>query len=311
MDFIRQSIRISRPNIKDQTINNYIRFLNRIAKEVTGETLKSLNFLKDIQKTQLFLDAMSFNSRRTTLIAIVVGLKSINDPHGVKAIYDALLMKAKGDYFKSLNTQQKSAKTMENWTTMKKLIKIRKLWKKKVDDFNIVEKTELTKKQNDLLQTYLIASLYTMIPPRRCIYGIVKLISTANFKKLTDEQRRDNFFVFSDSFRIMYFYFGNQKSATESKKHAKQKVPKKLRNVLELFLRFNSDREYLLVNNRGGMLGLDGCGRHLKDIFGVGPTMIRKIYISENTKVAHDLIENIASKMGHSVGMARASYVKK
>ena len=310
MDLIRKMIRLSRPNIKDITIKNYVNYLNRLSKDVVKEPLTNLNFLKDVVKVQLFLDAMSFNSRRSTITAVVVALKATMDPHGVLKIYDALLMKAKGEYSKLLGTKHKSDATMQKWTTMKKLLKIQKSWRTKVMDNHIPDKEGLTTKNHAILQNYLIASLYTLIPPRRNIYGVVKLIKTTDFKKLRGSELKDNFLVFSNSFRIIFFHFGDQKSETEAVLHARQKPPKKLRDVIELYLRFNHGREYLLVNNRGGMLGQDGLGRTLLKLFGIGSTMIRKIYISEHTKDAHNVIESLASKMGHSATMARASYLK-
>ena len=310
MELLTKIIRVSRPNVKDITIKNYVNFLNRISKAVSGKPLTNLNFLKDVDKVKDFLDGLSFNSMRSSLTSIIVGLKAVQDPHSVLLQYVELFLKAKNEYYEKLGTKEKSEKTIENWTTMKALLKVQKSWRKKILENHIDEKQGLTKKNQNILQNYLIASLYTLQPPRRGIYGIVKLITTTEFKKLQGSELKENYLVFSNSFRIVYFYFGNQKSAKESINNPIQKPSKKLKKVLELFLRFNHGREYLLTNNRGTMLGLDGLGRHLIEIFGIGSTMIRKIYISENTKVAHDLIDTIASKMGHSSSMARSSYLK-
>ena len=148
--------------------------------------------------------------------------------------------------------------------------------------------------------------LYTHVVPKSCPNSIffVRIPFSLPLRIVID------FLVFSNSSRIIFFHFGDQKSETEAVLHARQKPPKKLRDVIEIYLRFNHGREYLLVNNRGGMLGQDGLGRTLLKLFGIGSTMIRKIYISEHTKDAHNVIESLASKMGHSATMARASYLK-
>ena len=48
----------------------------------------------------------------------------------------------------------------------------------------------------------------------------------------------------------------------------------------------------------------------MKKLLGVGTTMIRKIYITENTEAAHKQIELLANKMGHSPSMAKSAYLK-
>lgn len=311
MDFLKNAIKTKRPKLRDISVMNYANFINRLSKLVEGHEFKSLKFLKNVKKVNFYLDSMKFNSMRNTLTAIRVALDATDDIHKIKSVYDTLFEKAKMVYEKNLLSNKKSAKTSANWTTLSALLKKQKALAKKVKEAHIADKQGLTSKNHKLLQNYLIASLYTLTAPRRNIYASVKMMPMAKFKKLKpDVLSKNNYLVFTPALRKIFFYFGVQKSQIQAILHPKQKVPPKLFKVLKLYIFFNANNEYMLRNNRGGKFTSTGLSTRITLLLGVGSTMIRKIYVTEKTKGSHEIIDTAASKMGHSVAMAKMAYLK-
>tara|TARA_R110000737_G_C14567117_1_gene483404 strand:- start:131 stop:1066 length:936 start_codon:yes stop_codon:yes gene_type:complete len=310
MDYVIFKIKQARPTLRDVTIKNYTSFLKSAAKKVTQEEFKNLDFLKDAEKTKFFLDEYSFNTRRAILSAIVVALGATDDPYDNKKQYDTYLSELHGEYLKRLRSNKKSEKTKDQWTTMNELRKHQNQWRKKVNDDDIPNRDELSKRSQQILQNYLIVSLYTLMPPRRHIYSSVELISTIKFKKLSKISLKRNYLVFSKSLRKIFFHFGYQKSEYQASVNAYQKPPKKLFSILQLYLRFNRNRQWLLYNNKDEPMSSNTLGVQIKSLLGVGTTMIRKIYVTENTEAAHKQIQEIANSMGHSFNMAKSAYLK-
>ena len=310
MDYVIFMIKKARPHLREITVKNYVGFIKSLSKKVTQADFKNLDFLKDFTKTKFFLEKYTFNSRRAVLSAVIVVLGATNDPYDNKKEYDTYLTSLHSQYLKNLNSNKKSEKTAEQWTTMKELRKIQNQWRKKVNEDDIPNRDELSKRSHAILQNYLIVSLYTLMAPRRHIYSNVELISTVKFKKLSQIQLKRNYLVFSKSLRKIFFHFGYQKSAYQAEHNAYQKPPRRVFTILQLYLRFNRNRQWLLYNNRGEPMAANGLGTAVKKLLGVGTTMIRKIYITENTEAAHKQIELLANKMGHSPSMAKSAYLK-
>ena len=148
------------------------------------------------------------------------------------------------------------------------------------------------------------------MPPRRNIYATMRLIDSKKFKRLDIVRLRENYVVFSPTFRTLFFWIGTQKS--HSFDHGQKLIPTpEMKNVLKLYLRFNYFNEYFLYNYRGKPLDQSGLSKAIISIFGIGSGMIRKITISEKTLEHHNAIESLAQNMGHSVSTAKGFYLKK
>ena len=311
MDFIEFKIKKARPTLRDISVKNYLNYIKSLSKRVTNETFKNIDFLKDFEKVNFFLQQYKFNTRRSILTACVVVLGATENPFNNKIQYDKLLDTMR----KELNVRKKNPEMTEKiksqWKTMDELLKIQNEWRKKVNRDDIPNRDELSNRSKILLQNYLIVSLYTLMPPRRHIYSSVELISTIKFKKLSKVSLERNYLVFSKSLRKIFFHFGYQKSINESTNNAYQKPPKKILKILKLYLRFNRDRQWLFYNKMNEPMSSNTLGVQVKNLLGIGTTMIRKIYITEHTELAHKTINELAAKMGHSSQVAGESYLQK
>tara|TARA_R110000787_G_scaffold210885_1_gene320668 strand:+ start:395 stop:1330 length:936 start_codon:yes stop_codon:yes gene_type:complete len=311
MEYILHKILEARPTLRPITMKNYKHYLISIGKKVTQSEFKNLDFSKNFEKVNFFLDEYTFNTRRAITTSLVVALGALDDPYDNKSSYDKLLAQQRTEFNKNKLLKKPDKKVIDNWKTMSDLKKIQNKWRRKVNDDNIPNRDVLSKRSQEILQNYLIVSLYTLMPPRRLIYSDVELISTTNFKKLAKIQKEKNYLVFSKSLKKIFFWFGYQKSKQQSDEYALQKPNPRVRKILQLYLRFHRDRQWLLYNRLDRPMLHNNLGAQIKKLLGVGASMIRKIYITENTKQAHLMIDTIASKMGHSSQMAYDSYLQK
>ncbi len=316
MDKITKSIRKDRPNVRDITIKNYIRYLNTLSKNVEDKELTSLKFLEDFDKVKKYLEGVRLSTRKSYIASILVALRTCGDScKDVLGKYRLYLLDINKKYETDKGDREKTDRENNNWATMKDLHGIREKLYKEVLDNHIPQKNGLNSKNNTILQKYLVASLYTLQPPRRNIYSSVQLINNLDFKKISEEELRKNYLVYNKPKTNLFFWFGKQKSKNFKDKDQKVEINKKLKKVLKLWFKFNSDSEYLLTNSRGGKMTENQLTKYLNKIFKIGDkkissSMIRKIYITEETSDAHKKIEDTAKKMGHTPAEAKKSYVK-
>tara|TARA_R110002124_G_scaffold3515_1_gene23112 strand:+ start:1054 stop:1992 length:939 start_codon:yes stop_codon:yes gene_type:complete len=312
MEKITKLIEKDRPNIRPITLRNYTRYLTTILKGLDTEDIK---VLKSFNKVKTFLNTKKLSVRKALTASILVYLRAEENEKNEEIInkYRIFLLDLNKEYHKDKSTRQKSEREDKNWTTLEQLHEIRNKLHKRVVDNNIPIKNGLTSKNMDYLQQYVVASLYTLLPPRRNIYASVKLIKEKDYKKLRGDDRKQNYLVYNKSKTKIYFHFGRQKS----KNFDEQKIDatKELKKVLKLWLKFN-DGEYLLMNKQGNRMTENGLTKYLNKVFKlegkkISSSMIRKIFSTEITGKAHQLIEDTAEKMGHSVGEQKRSYVKK
>jgi hypothetical protein len=325
MDKLREEIKKGR-DMKDRSLAAYTRNISKLAQGITNKEFKTLAFLKEYKKVIDFIDDKSLSAQRVLLASILVALS----PSGrgkYKKGYDEVAKKytrylttqAKA-YDDNIKTQKKSAKQAGNWVTMKELQKVRKKYLSNIKRIGYTQKDNHFKKgkekrHRDLLQKYLVASLYLLHEPRRNSYANMKIINNKDYNKLSDGEKKDNNYLVIVSRNKKFFSLGNYKT---SKKYGVQEIPikKELNTVLNLWLKFN-DSEYLLLNSRGQKMTTNGLTKFLQKTFEptgkkISSTMLRHIFLSEEfDPEVYKKMKETAEAMGHSVAEQQEVYVKK
>jgi len=319
MDIIKEAID-SKRNIKPNSLRAYMISLRKLHDFIEGNReLEDLNFLKNEDKVAEKLQELKLSTQKNYLSAIIVGLDSMNDEND----YDEELIFYRG-YLDELNKQskeeaekqQKSETQKENWVSMKELRKVMNKYKADIMERELLTKSELTRKQFDLIQKWVVANLFLddENPPTRLDYAPMKIIKEEDFKKLDDEEKAENNYLVLRSRNKKYFHFGEYKTA---KKYGENQIPvgKKLNSVLNIWLRVNPT-DHLLLNSKGEPQSANGLGKYISKVFeptgkNISVNMLRHIYISEKyPKEKLDEKESDAKKMGHSVEM-QGKYSKK
>lgn len=328
MEKLREEIKKGR-NMKDRSLDAYVRNISKLSKGMTKKDFKSLAFLKEYKKVIDFIDDKSLSSQRVMLASILVALS----PEGrgkykkgfeeVAKKYTRYLTTQAKAYDDNIKTKQKSAKQEGNWVTLAELEKVRRKYGSYIKKIGYTQKDKDFKqgkerRHRELIQKYLVASLYLLTPPRRNSYANMKIISNKDFEKLPEKERENNNYLVVVSRNKKFFSFGDYKT---KKSHGVQEFPveRKLNTVLNLWLRFN-ESEYLLLNSKGEKMTTNGLTKFLQKTFSptgkkISSTMIRHIFATEKQpegfSEALEKQEKLAKKMGHSLKEQQKTYVKK
>ena len=235
--------------------------------------------------------------------------------------YREKLMDLKNEYDKNKLEQKKSIKQSDNWIDYKKLFDTYKYYKKLITLNKIRKKKELNKKEYKLLFKFIILSLFLSDPrnnpPRRA--G-----DYANMMIVKENPNNKDFNYIIKNKKIVNpdnkFIFNKYKTA---KTYGTQicQIGRILNNDLNLWFKFNKSNKFLLhnTNDPDKPLGTNNLTKILTSIFvskykkKISVNMIRSITLTEIYKDMPNLksLDEIASKMGHSVNEALINYVKK
>jgi len=324
MEKLKKDLKSGR-KISDQSIKIYASNINKLAKAITEKEYSNNNFLKNFKVIIKYLEEKKPATRKNYLASILVALspeargKYKKGFEKVAKEYTDYLKGQAADYERGVMEQKKTQKENNEWATKKDLEKIRRQYGNAIKKLGYTQKsTELKKEKRhmELIQKYLVASLYLIHLPRRNVYANTEIIKNKDFNKLPDQERDSNNYLVINSRNSKFFSFGNYKSV---KHHGVQKikVERKLNSIINLWLNFNKSK-HLLLNSQGGKLSTNGLTKFLHKVFSplgknISSSMIRKIILTEKYGDESSIKEKTetATKMGHSVEEQQKTYVKK
>lgn len=309
--------------LSDNSIKVYISNLKNLNKLITNEdTIKNIDFLKDVDKVYDVLSEKSINTKKNYTTAIVVLTKILKDEDLYKK-YTKELDKLSNKIEDNYDENDKSKTQKENWVDYKVILDLLKKYKK--DTSTILEKEELTKKEKDLIQQYLVLYLYS-----GKAFDIIRN-DFANMKIVDDEENLDNdknYLVIPKKRKTPYFHLGEFKTkkskANNDEPFIIQLKDKDLNNLIRKWITIN-DSEYLLVNltgnqntKKGSPMTANGITKYLQKIFknnlgkSISTSLLRSIYITHKYKENLNTKEKkeLATNMLHSKPMAEQVYNK-
>ncbi len=314
MEWLRERIDEVR-NIKPNSLRAYIISIKKI-RDAMDYKKEDLDFLEDIDKVKEFLSKFKTSTKKNYLAAIIVAL----DSYGEK--YDDELQKYK-KYLDETHTQykeeyengKKSEKQEKNWVSLEQLRKVSNYWKRELNEREIFQKKTLNNKQMQMLQKWVVSNLFTSDdnPPTRLDYAPMEIISTTEYDKLKEDEKKSGNFLVVKNRNEKFFHFNEYKT---SGKYGEKvvKVGKKLNSVINIWLKFNESDSFL-INTKGEPLSANGLGKLIKSTFAstgkdITINMLRHIFISEKFPNVDDEREEVAEKMGHSISQ-QAKYSKR
>ncbi len=300
-------------NLRQSTLKTYLFNLNKLHKKMfENKDLKDLDFLLKTDDVIDTLANLKISTQKTYLASLVVALDSMKEKKYDKALekYREIMIDNIKSYNDEVKEQKKSETQDVNWTSMKSLKKVVSNYKKELIDKGIFKKEEsdLTRKDKDLLQKWLVGSLYVIDndnPPLRLEnYVPLEIISLKDYNKLSDKELEGNNYLVNVSRNKKFFSFGEYKT---SKTYGVKKIDvgSKLNSVLNLYLRTHSNK-YLILNNRDEPMSPNGLSKYITKVFEpsgkkITANLMRHIYISEfMTGPSIKEKEELADKMLHS-----------
>ena len=310
-------IKKSRPNIKENTIKQYEVNLRKLQKIYDTEGYDFLSKPDDVMDK---LKDLHYLSQRNMLNAIIVLLMALN--HDEK--YDELLT-TYGDLRDELNDkysdEQKSGvisdKQSKNFTDIESIYKMINDMAEDLKPIKKKSKDDITKKESQLLQAYVLFNIYSRMPMRNDVAGMM-VINQAAYKKLSEDEKKENNYLVVPSKGNIYFVLNKYKT---SKKYQELDLPiedKDLRRILRYYLKMSGIE-------KGGILFKTSTGKPLtrtelskvllkysQKYMGksISTTLLRKIYLSSKYGDMKKELEKDNKVMGHSKAVALDTYVK-
>jgi len=294
MDFTDQ-LKEAKPNVSASTIKTYNTILKTIYKKVFGtDETPDIEKFKDVEKIFEYIKDAPLQTQKTKLSAIMA-LAPV-------AVYRNRIYEIQKELTKETEKSEMTEKLEIAEITPEEMKAVVKSVKKNADAIN--KKSELTMKDLQDIQNYIIVSLYHgHIPPRRAIdFTEMVLIPT--------DKTAENYIDLKKS----KFVFNQYKTATV---YGTQEVaiPPALKRILKKWIALiPDDVNHLLFNSKKEQLTNVSLHQRLNEIFGPnkGINSLRHYYLTQNhadtirgtDKLAADMVA-----MGSNINQAK-TYIK-
>jgi hypothetical protein len=306
-DDLRKAILQNKPDIKDNSLNLYMRNIKILHKRITGhDELKDLKFLDNFETVIDSLDKYAIPTQRNYISSIITVLQTTNND--ILPLYVSYYKNLSTEYQNKINTQEKSEKQKENWVSLAELKKVKNMYKKQT--MEIIKLDNPTKKQIDIIQRYLVCMLYIGSknnPPLRLDFAPMLVRTIEDY----DKESKKNILVIKN--KTMFLHIGDYKTIG---KYGTKIIPVSLplEKVIKIYLKYNKSG-FLLINTENTPMNANGLSKYLTKIFEptgkkISATMLRHVFLSETFPADLKKRAEIADKMGHSVSMG-IEYSKK
>ena len=317
---------IKKRGIGEATQKVYAKRLEELLDNLNDKKHDSLDILKDTDKVFAYVNQFKFGKKKSFMNACMAGLSPESkmavpaENLGFYKVYHNEMNNINKFERKNCEEQIKTKRQSNSWATIADLEKIRddygKILKKK--KYNSATKEWKENGDRSLMLKYVIASLYTMLPPRRLEYGNMKRINEHEYFVLSNETRENNNYCVVRNKNKKYSSFGDTKIVDPDNRIVKIDIPKKLNNIINMWFNITDSESFLITPH-----GIDMASNALSSFMrhyvfpneggGVGASMIRHIFLSEKYENESSLKEKqeLAKQMNHSVGTQELYYIKK
>ena len=324
MDTLVNTLKEKR-GVRDSTIKIYKRMLNRLSQKINKKDYENRDFLKSKQKEIIeFLNTQTDSVKKNFISSILIALspEAKRTPlKGFKEAYDKynnILLEEHKKYYDGIKDKQKNEKESKNWMEWDDILKYMRKLAGKIRKLGYTQKSDVvkSKKDLDLLQQYLVLSLYTLHSPRRLEYADIKVVDNGEFNKLSSSEKDNNIYLVKISRNKKFFSFGKNAVKSETSENVKIPVDRQLNSVINLWLNFNKS-DHFLLDSRGNKLTKNGLTKFIQKIFrpldkNISASMLRKIKVSHEFDPAiEDKKKKMAKEMNHSVDIQQKVYSKK
>jgi len=311
---LEEDIQKSRPNLKPNTINQYIKNLNQLKKKFDSEDFDFINKPNDVMDK---LKDLHYLSQRNFLNAIIVLLNAINKDEKMDDLikeYGEKRDELNDKYVEENKTGVISDKQSKNFATTEDIFKMINQMAEDLKPIKKKSKEDITKKEHLLLQAYVLFNIYARMPMRNDVAGM-EAITKREYNKLSAETKKDNNYLVIEK-NGMFFVLNKYKT---SKKYDELDLPiedKTLKKILRYYLKINGMGVLFKTSTGKPLTRIELSKTLLKyseKYLGkkISTTLLRKIYLSSKYSKVKEDMEKDAKMMGNSVATQQAVYVKK
>tara|TARA_R110000822_G_scaffold175722_1_gene315375 strand:+ start:1836 stop:2786 length:951 start_codon:yes stop_codon:yes gene_type:complete len=303
-------IKEGRPNAKDSTIKMYTANLMKLLKMFDTD---KFDFLKNIEKVEDKLKDLHYTTRRNYLNAIVVYLMTKDKESELVKKYVELRNDLNQMYETEQATGTISDKQKDSFVDISEVNKMISEMAEEIKTKEILKKENITAKEKQLLMVYILFNIYTRIPLRNDLAGML-VINKREYNKLSDKQKEENNYLVINKNK-MYMVL-NQYKTSAKYKELNIDIPKDLERILRQYIKINgmgillksSTGKSITRNDLSKLLIKTSKSRMNKSI---STTMLRKIYLSSKYGDMKEELQKDNAVMGHSKEVAMNTYIKK
>ena len=309
---LTEIIKKKRPNLKDISIKQYTKSLNKLKELFESDDFE---FLKEPNEVMKKLSNLHFTTIRNTLNAVIVYLLAVDGDEDIIKTYtekrDELNTKYEEEQAKGV-ISDKQAKNFGDPKQTKE--ELNGMIEKMDEELKpIRKKEELSKKEKALLQVYTIFNIYMKMPFRNDVSNM-DAIKQGAFNKLSKEERESkNYLVINKN--QLYFVLNNYKTKSKYEELKLDIEDKELKKILFYYLKRNGEGRLFksqagtpLTSNALSQLLLKTSNKYIGK--SISTTLLRKLYLSKYSDVKEEMKKD-AKMMGHSVATQQKVYVKK
>lgn len=309
MDLLK-TLQEFKPQTKTITLKTYVQNLGKLKREIDNLPIENLDFLKNKNKVDEFLEKYTNNSQRNYLNAIIVSLqandmdKELIDKY--KKDRDDLAKEYReGKVVGKMNEKEKNGIiSFETWDKL-----INKLEKQIVAN-KLKKSTDLDKGDFNTLLRHLILTLYRKYPLRNDYHNVKIITRRESKKKLAKDM---NYLVVSPT--NMEFIISDYKT-NKIYDDIEFGVDKATQKVIRRFLKKSKNTDFLLTDFNGKEFTSNRLTKFIQNTFNdligkkIGSSMLRKSYLSGKYGNTQKEMMKDAKMMGHTVKVAQEVYTK-
>ena len=309
-----KEISTARPTLKTNTVKQYVINLKKLQKIYDTD---NYDFLKKPEDVMDKLSDLHYLSQRNILNAVVVLLMALNSDEK----YDKLLEQY-GSLRDGLNDkysdEQKSGiisdKQSKNFATTEEVFTMINKMADELKPLKKKSKDDITKKEMQLLQAFVLFNIYARMPFRNDVAGMEAIQKRAYNKLSEEEKKAKNFLVVEKN--GLFFVLNKYKTA---KKYEELDLPIEdptLKKILRYYLKMNGMGVLFKTSTGKALTRIELSKVLLKysqKYMGksISTTLLRKIYLSSKYGNMKEELEKDNKVMGHSKAVALDTYVKK
>jgi len=311
-----EAISKDRPQLKTNTIKQYVIHLNKLKKIFDTD---SYDFLSKPDEVMDKIKDNHFTSQRNTLNAVIILLLALN--HDKK--YDDLIedyQKRRDKFNQQYLDDNANGKISEaqknNFVDLEEIKKMLITMESEIKSQGLKKKENLKGKEKELMMVYTIFTMLVKYPVRLDFSGM-KLISKTQYNSLKEDDKKLGNYLINEKGKLTMV----MNEYKTSKKYGEKKIPidKDVEKVIRMYMRTTgkTNGDVLFVSSTGHELSRNALSQLLVKTTkkylnkSISTTMMRKIVVSSVIpKEVLDKQKELADVMGHDVATQNLVYNK-
>jgi len=303
--------KLTEKKLSDGSIKLYMRNLHKLNDD---EEIKNFKFLSNVENIMKKIEPLKDNTRKGYLITIVSVLNCFLTSKATTTICNKYytLMKECQAKIKETPSDAMSKQQSENWIDWNVVFKKWEELKGLAQEIN--NKKEINLTQYNTMLSFMVLSLYVLIPPRRNLDWSMMKIK----KKVVDADLKMYNYL---DWEAQKFIFNVYKTASTYHQE-EMDIPADLKDCIELYLKFHPNLKkgkitkdtnimFLVYQDEKDLTSINAITRVLNKVFDkkIGSSMLRHIFLTDKFGKDKEEREKVAKEMGHSVA-TQGEYIK-